>query len=160
MVCDELYRRICEWLEQNGIQPGGYKLWCDVIEHQLCPNLDRAGDVLSPSALAKVSPVLLETCVNAYDACLKNGADGTALQHSFGALPRVILEMQQCFGICPSTDTNDLLRLRQLVDNSHQERHLLESRLQNLEAELQAMRTSMSWRITAPIRNLIRHIRT
>ena len=96
-VCSDLYHRISVWLEKNGIQPGVYKLWSDIVEQQLCPNLDRAGDLLSSSVLAKVSPVLLETCVLAHDACLKNGSDGTSLQQAFGALPRVILEAQQSF---------------------------------------------------------------
>ena len=158
-VSAELYSSICVWLEKNGIQPGDYKLWNDVLQQRISPNLDRAGDVLSSSVLAKVSPVLLETCILAFNSCIMNGADGSALQHSFSSIPRVILEMQQCYGICPSTDPYEFLRLRQLVDNSHQERNRLESRLRSLEGELKAMRSSTSWRITAPIRHLILNIR-
>ena len=135
-----------------------FVFWSNVVERQLRPSLDRAGSVLAPSVLSRTSNVLLGVCTLAYKSCLENGADGTALQKSFGSLPRVILEMQQLFGVCPSVDATELVRLRQVVDISNQDCHELELRLQHLQAEFQAIKTSTSWRITAPLRFLIQRM--
>lgn len=158
-VSTDLYRRICVWLEQTGLQPAEFRLWSTVIADQLRPSLDRAGDVLTPAVLSAVSPVLREACELAYTRNLQDGADGTALKHAFGALPRVVLEMQQRYGLCPSADHHEISRLRELLDASHQERKQLESRLGDLESELRAMRGSSSWRMTAPLRHLARQFR-
>ena len=154
-----IYQSICVWLEKNGTQPRDFEFWCNVVGRQLRPSLDRAGSVLAPSVLSRMSNVLLDACTLAYNSCLENGADGTALQTSFGSLPRVILEMQQLFGVCPSVDATELARLRQVVDISHQDCHELEVRLQDLQAEYQAIKTSTSWRITAPLRFLVQQMK-
>lgn len=158
-VCSNIYNRICLWLEANSTKSGGYQSWCNVVKSLIRPSLDRAGGVLPPSVLSRVSTLLLETCESAYSSCLEYGADGTALQKSFGSLPRVVLEIQQLFGVCPSTDPMEFVRLRELVDLSRQERHQLEIQIRDLEGESQAIRRSTSWRLTAPLRLLMRKIR-
>ena len=158
-ICSDLYKRISSWLEQNSTQAADYQSWCNIIESKLCPSLDRASGVLEPSSSRRVSHTLLETCESAYNSCLDYGADGFALQKSFGSLPRVVLEMQQLFGVCPSTDPMEFIRMRELVDSSHREHNQLEARLRDLQVEYQALRRSTSWRLTAPLRLFMRQMR-
>ena len=155
----EVHRRICTWLEQAGIQSGDFRTWSNALAQKLRPSLDRANDLLTPSVLSGVSPLLLETCELAYTTCLQQGADGSAAQQAFGSLPRVILDTQQRIGICPSSDHKELARLREVVDISRHESQQLESRLQDVQAELLAIKDSKSWRVTAPLRRLMRQFR-
>lgn len=157
-LSSEIFERVSLWLQRNGIQSGDYSLWCTVVERLLRPSLDRAGAVLAPSVLSRVSNTLLDTCVSAYSSCLENGADGFALQKSFGALPRVILEMQQLYGVCTTVNCTELARLREIVDISHQQRRELEVSLKHLQSEYHAIKASTSWRITSPFRFLVRQI--
>ena len=157
-VCTDLYRQISSWLEKNGMQPRDYRTWTNLIDRHLCPSLDRAGDGLSSVVLSRVNPALLEACSSAYNTCLKHGSDGTALKHTFDALPRVVLDIQQSHGLCPASDSNELLRMRELIDISRRERSELEGRLDDVQAELKALHESTSWRITSPLRSIMRLI--
>ena len=173
-VSKDLHYRIVDWLEKSEQCPAGFEVWSEVITKQVQPSLDRSGEALTPALIAGVNSDLLNVCDTAYECALSRGSDGAALGSGFAALPRVVLEVQQRYSICPSADLQEPARLRESLEALHQERaqlqrslgdavdryQHLESSADDLMSQLAAMRGSTSWRITAPLRYLAKRLKS
>jgi len=113
-----------------------------------------------------LNPALLAICEQAYAHTLDSGSNGSALAQAFAALPKVVLDEQKCYGVCPVNDGEECERLRALLDEAQQHSQRLEHaladvecRLQSLDAEVRAIRNSSSWRLTTPLRSVMRRFR-
>ena len=173
-VSKNLYSRIVQWLEKSEQSSADFHVWSEVITKQVQPNLDRSGEALLPATMAGVNSDLLEVCQKAYDCTLSKGSDGASLISAFDALPRVVLEVQHRYGICASADLQDPAPLRESLAALPQTREQLhrsladaaehhqqlESCVHDLSSQLAAMKGSLSWRITAPLRSLAKRLRS
>lgn len=173
-VSKDIYRRIVEWLEKSGQCPPSFELWSEVITNQVQHTLDRSGEAPSPALMAGMNSDLMDACDKAYACALSNGSDGDSLISGFAGLPRVVLEVQQRYGICPTADLQEPARLRESLEAVHQERaqlqrsladavdryQRLESCVGDLSSQLAALHGSTSWRITAPLRSIAKRLKS
>ena len=135
--------------------------------------LDRAGDAMTASLIGGVNHSLLELCNQAYDLTLGNGSDGAACDEAFSSIPRLVLENQHHYGVCPGVDLQEPARLRdqlhvfdnerrklqQSLEKSETSQQELERLAQDLQSQLDAFRSSTSWRMTSPLRSIVRWLK-
>ena len=165
-VSDALFLKISTWLMASDQLSRDSSAWTAAVNKHLQPQLDRASDVCTASVKDTVNPGLLAICEQAYAKTLASGSNGSALAQAFAALPKVVLDEQKRYGVCPIEDGEESGRLRALLDESQQHCQRLEHsladaecRLQSLDAEVRAIRESSSWRLTAPLRSVMKRLK-
>lgn len=166
VVSDNLYRSIASWLDSCGHPSRERRVWTAVVNQHIQPSLDRASAALPASVMDTVNPALLTICEQAYAQTVGSGSNGRALAQAFASLPKVVLDVQRRYGVCPEGDAEESARLRGLLDQSHHHCQTLEHsladaecRLQSLHAEVRAIRESSSWRLTAPLRSVMKRLK-
>ena len=137
---------------------------CSLISSLLKPEFNRSETALHAHSRARIHPLLLDICEDAYNNIIQAGDQLSSFQEQFYSLPRPVLE-------CSARDQ----LLLETEASSFQDRlHLIESELQNatntleqrerdyllLKDQLEDLKNSSSWRITSPIRVLIDFLRS
>lgn len=152
-IASQLLSRLTTFLEAHGHRAPGASAWAAILARRVDPGLNRAAPLHADRASdqARLSPELV-ALVNDTHQQASQGVN--AYRQAFASLPWTILELCERWQLCaPGVDqqqTSQHLRAelahcrRQIADQQHQ---------------LEALRGSTSWRITAPLRWLARRCR-
>ena len=100
-----------------------------LIKSLLKPQLNRAEDALNSESRARIHPLLLKICLDAYESTIQSKDILTSFKEQFNFLPRIVLE-------CAARD--------QLLPEA--ELGLLRNRLHNIESDLQSVCSSLGQR--------------
>ena len=127
-----------------------------LIESLLEPQFNRAEHALSSESRGRVHPLLLEICEYTYKVITQSGDQLSSFQEHFNSMPRVLLECSARDRLLSETDNSfNYHRLHSIqsemldVSSCLKER---ESECASLVDQLRLLRSSHSWKITAPLR--------
>ena len=123
------------------------------------PELNRSLTTLNDQIRARINPLLLDICDQTYKNINKAGNQLISYQDHFNSLPRAVVECSAREQLAPEADFGLLHnRLNSLEAETQTLVFSLEQRERDcasLKHQLRGLRSSHSWKITAPLRALV-----
>ena len=144
------------FLEVHNHQRPSNELAGALFESLLKPEFNRAESALNPESRARIHPLLLNICEHAYNSIIESSDQLTSFQEHFNPLPRAVLECSARDQLIPEADLSLLHhRLCNIESEMRNAGSSLEQRDRDcelLQYQLNDLRNSRSWKITAPLR--------
>ena len=130
-----------------------------LISTLIRPEFNRADAVISAEARARVNPLLIENCNNAYEIIINASDQLTTYQEHFGSLPRAVLECSARDQLLPEADFGLLQNRLHSIETEAQNLALSLDRRErdcaSLDLLVRNLQSSHSWKITSPLRALV-----
>ena len=127
-----------------------------LIESLLQPQFNRAENALSSESRVRVHPLHLQICEQTYKVITQSSDQLTSFQEHFNSMPRVVLECSARDRLLSETDSSFLYHRLQSIQSEMRSVStcLNESKHEctSLKNQLGLLRSSRSWKITAPLR--------
>ena len=154
-----LQQWICPFLElHNHSRPSQDKSWA-LIANLIRPELNRSVAVIDDQNRARIHPLLMEICDTAYKSIIKEADKVLIYREVFNSIPRAVLECSVREQLLPENRFSLLQsRLHSLESEAQEKVFSLEQREQDcvsLRRQIDDIRSSLSWKITAPLRSLV-----
>lgn len=145
------------FFEKNGYETSSFELWEEIIQKRIKPSLNRSSLILSKSVLESINPSLLNATEKAFSIVRKGSKIVASYQEAFSSLPKPVLDAfhKNHFGD-QKLDSQQIDQERELNKKVILE---MEKYSESLKRELSSVHNSTSWRITAPVRRLLNHLR-
>tara|TARA_B100000674_G_scaffold489257_1_gene502916 strand:+ start:3574 stop:4572 length:999 start_codon:yes stop_codon:yes gene_type:complete len=123
------------------------------------PEFNRSEVGLNEESRARINPLLLKVCNQAYKNIIEAGDQLSCYQEQFNSVPRVILECSSRDQLLPEADVRSLQNRLSLIESEMCEVvNSLEQRdrdCASLSRRLKDLLHSRSWKITAPLRAFV-----
>ena len=158
LVLDDhsLQQLLGPFLELHNHQRPTVDLARALITSLLQPQFNRAEAALNAESHSRIHPVLLSVCQKAYKNIVQDSDLLASFQEHFNSLPRAVLECSAREHLLPEADISFL---QNSLHQGESEMHNMVLSLERKEREcllirhqLDDLRNSRSWKITAPLR--------
>ena len=161
---DQAYQQLFgPFLELHNHQRPSNELAGALFESLLKPEFNRAEAALNSESHARIHPLLLNICEHAYNSIIHSSDQLSSFQEQFNSLPRAVLECSTRDQLIPEADLSLLHnRLCTIESEMRNACSSLEQRDQDcelLQYQLNDLRNSRSWKITAPLRAIGNFVR-
>ena len=123
------------------------------------PEFNRSEDLINDQIRARVNPLLLQLCSYTYNNIANSSFKLTKFKEHFDSLPYVVLEYLARERLAPENDFRPPHnRLHSLKAETHNLAVTLDQRerdCMSLQRQIRDLKSSHSWKITAPLRALV-----